>query len=204
MELQDALAQLSEIRLHVARTEPFRGYRAATAAFSAVVAVAAASLQAIVIPDPAADPQAYLLLWIVAAIISVAVTALEMVVRCRRSISPTAGRMTWLAVEQFLPCTIAGAVLTFVLAVSSPVSIWMLPGLWGMLFSLGIFASSRLLPRPIIWVGWYYLSCGALSLAFAQGAHAFSPWAMGAAFGGGQFLAAVVLYITLERRHDGQ
>jgi hypothetical protein len=144
------------------------------------------------------------LLWIVAAIFCVAVTALEMVVRCRCSLSPTAGRMTWLAVEQFLPCTIAGAVLTFVLAVSAPASIWMLPGLWGMLFSLGIFASGRLLPRPIIWVAWYYLACGALSLALAQGVHAFSPWAMGVAFGGGQCLTAVVLYITLERQHDGQ
>ncbi len=204
MELQDALAQLSEIRLHVARTEPFRGYRAATAAFSAVVAVVTAAVQAVIVPDPAAHSQAYLLLWIVAAIFCVAVTALEMVVRCRRSMSPTAGRMTWLAVEQFLPCTIAGAVLTFVLAVAAPDSIWMLPGLWGMLFSLGIFASSRLLPRPVIWVAWYYLTCGALSLAFAQGVHVFSPWAMGVAFGGGQFLTAVVLYFTLERQHDGQ
>lgn len=204
MELQDALAQLSEIRLHVARTEPFRGYRAATAAFSAAVAVVVAVLQAFVVPDPVADPHRYLVLWIVAALVCVTVTALEMVVRCRRSISPTAGRMTWLAVEQFLPCTIVGAVLTLVLAVFSRDSVWLLPGLWSLLFSLGVFASSRLLPRPIVWVAWYYLVCGALSLALAQGAHAFSPWAMGAAFGGGQFLSAIVLYLTLERHHGRQ
>jgi hypothetical protein len=199
MELQDALAQLSEIRLHVARTEPFRGYRAATAAFSALVAIVAASIQAVLLPAPGLYPQTYLLLWIAAAIICVAVTALEMVVRCRRSTSPTAGRMTWLAVEQFVPCTIAGAVLTFVLALFSHDSIWLLPGLWSILFSLGLFSSGRLLPRPIIWVAWYYLACGALSLALAQGEHACSPWTMGIAFGGGQFLCAFVLYVTLER-----
>ncbi|MBI3861548.1 MAG: hypothetical protein HY290_06605 [Planctomycetia bacterium] len=204
MELQDALAQLSEIRLHVARTEPFRGYRAATAGFSAAVAISASALQALVMPAPVNDSRAYIMLWVLAAMASVAVTALEMVVRCRRSTLPTAARMTWLAVEQFLPCTIAGALLTLALVMCSPESTWQLPGLWSILFSLGVFASSRLLPRPIIWVAWYYLVCGVLLLAFAQGDWAFSPWAMAIPFGGGQALASVVLYFTLERNHGRQ
>ena len=201
MELHEALDQLSEIRLQIARTESFRGYRSATAAFSGIVAIVAATIQFSVVPEPAADPRGYLLLWICAAILSVAITGVEMVVRCRQTASPTAVRMTWLAVEQFLPCTIAGAVLTFVFALRSPESVWLLPGLWGVLFSLGIFASSRLLPRQVVWVGLYYLACGALSLAFARGAAAFSPWVMGGTFGGGQLLAATVLYLTLERNH---
>jgi hypothetical protein len=201
MELHEALDQLSEIRLHVARSESFRGYRSATAAFSGLVAVAAAMIQPVVVSDPAADTRAYLLLWVAAAIVSVAVTAVEMVARCRRAASPTAVRMTWMAVEQFLPCTIAGAVLTFVVALRAPQSAWLLPGLWAILFSLGIFASNRLLPRQVVWVGLYYLACGAVWLAFAQGAAAFSPWVMGSTFGGGQFLAAIVLYATLERNH---
>src|SRR5215471_13880845 len=145
MELEEALARVSEIRLQISQSEPFRGYRSATAAFSSFVAVAAAALQPLAIADPAADPRAYLLLWVAAAIICVAATGLEMTVRSRRSASPTAARMTRLAVEQFLPCTIVGAVLTIVLVVFSPESLWMLPGLWGLLFSLGVFASSRLL-----------------------------------------------------------
>ena len=32
MELEEALARVSEIRLQIARTESFRGYRAGTAA----------------------------------------------------------------------------------------------------------------------------------------------------------------------------
>jgi hypothetical protein len=38
-------------------------------------------------------------------------------------------------------------------------------------------------------------------LLWARGEHAFSPWAMAAAFGGGQLLMAVILYVQLERRH---
>jgi hypothetical protein len=204
MELEEALARVSEIRLQIARSESFRGYRSATAAFSSLVAIGTAALQPVFIRDPAADPQRYLLIWIAAAIVSVALTAMEMTVRCRRSASPTAARLTWLAVEQFLPCTIVGAVVTFVLVQFASESLWMLPGLWGMIFSLGVFASCRLLPRPIFWVALYYLACGAAALAFAQGTSAFSPWTMGITFGGGQFLAAVVLYFTLERNHGRQ
>jgi hypothetical protein len=60
------------------------------------------------------------------------------------------------------------------------------------------------LPRPVFWVAFYYLACGAAVLALAQGPRAFSPWAMAVTFGGGQLLAAGVLYITLERNHGRQ
>lgn len=201
MELQEALAQVSEIRLQIARSEAFRGYRSATAGFSALLALAAALLQPVFVPAPEHDPGAYLTLWIAAAGVSVAVTAIEMAARCRRSESPINSRTTWMAVEQFLPCVIAGGVLTAVLALYAVDSLWMLPGLWGILFSLGIFASRRLLPRAVIWVAVYYLVCGAVALALAQGSRAFSPWAMGITFGGGQSFAAIVLYVTLERDH---
>lgn len=199
MELQEALAQVSEIRLQIARSEPFRGYRSVTAGFSALTAVVAAALQPAVVPAPQSDPQAYLVLWIGAAILCAGVTAIEMAIRCRRSTSPTASRMTWMAVEQFLPSLIAGGLVTFVMALWVVDGLWMLPGLWGILFSLGVFASRRLLPRAVIWVAVYYLVGGLLSLAFAQGAWSFSPWAMGVTFGGGQALTAIVLYLTLER-----
>lgn len=201
MELHEALAQVSEIRLQIARSESFRGYRSAIAAFSALIAVVTALLQPVLVPDPTSDLRSYLLLWVAAAGISVAATALEMTIRCRRSASPTAARLTWLAVEQFLPSLLAGAVVTCILALCAPAAAWVLPGLWGVLFSLGIFASSRLLPRQIVWVAAYFLVCGGAVLVWGQGERAFSPWAMGMTFGGGQLLSALVLYTTLERDH---
>ena len=70
----------------------------------------------------------------------------------------------------------------------------MLPGLWQVLFSLGIFASCRLLPRATFGVAVFYLASGLTCLALARGEAAFSPWAMGLPFGVGQLLAAAVLY----------
>ncbi len=70
----------------------------------------------------------------------------------------------------------------------------MLPGLWQIFFSLGIFASCRLLARATFWVAVFYLGTGLTVLALARGEAALSPWAMGLPFGVGQLLAAAVLY----------
>lgn len=197
MELRDALAQISEIREHVARTETFRGYRSAIVAFSALVAAVAAGIQAIWLPEPRLSPTAWLALWIMAACICVFATGLEMAARHRRAASPWTARLTWLAIEQFLPSLIAGGLVTAALARFAPESLSLLPGLWAVLFSLGIFASCRLLPRATFWAGGYYLLAG--SLALASGEQALSPWAMLGCFGVGQTAAAAILYWFLER-----
>lgn len=203
LQLDEALAQISDIRGHLARTETFRGYRSATVGFSALIAFVAAALQGKLIPDPAGAVGEYLALWVGAAAVSLAVTGAEMWLRCMRTVSTLAVRHTWLAVEQFLPCVLAGALLTGVLVRYASESVWMLPGLWSILFSLGVFASWRLLPRPTFWVAAYYLLAGVLCLASARGEDAFSPWAMAGTFGIGQTLAAFILYHTLERRNGG-
>ena len=73
MELRHALAQIAEIRDHLALTHVFRGYRSATVAFSGVVGLVAALIQAICLPQPTARPDAYLTLWGGAAVINLAI-----------------------------------------------------------------------------------------------------------------------------------
>src|SRR4051812_33171663 len=83
----------------------------------------------------------------------------------------------------------------------SPEAVGLLPGLWVVTFSLGIFASCRHLPPHIVVVATYYLLAGVACRAMAREAHALSPWAMAGTFGVGQLLTAAVLYLGLERRH---
>ena len=111
-------------------------------------------------------------------------------------------RTTVFAVEQFLPSLVAGGLLTVVIVQRASESVWMLPGLWALLFSLGIFASCRLLPRAVSIAGVWYLVGGVLALAWGQGEAALSPWIMGITFGVGQLLTAVILHVTLERSKD--
>ena len=77
----------------------------------------------------------------------------------------------------------------------------MLPGLWQIFYSLGIFASCRLLPRPTFWVAVFYLGTGLACSPCRTARRRFLPgrWAFRSALG--QLLAAAVLYRTLERDH---
>lgn len=201
MELREALTQITEIRLQLARTEVFRGYRAMPVAFSGVVALIAGLIQAATIADPVEQIGPYLAVWIGAAAVSALAAGVEMLIRARIAASRLTRELTWLALEQFCPSLFAGALLTIVLVRAAPESAWMLPGLWQIVFSLGIFASCRLLPRATSWVAVFYLAAGLSVLTLARGDAALSPWAMAIPFGAGQWLAAAVLYATLERDH---
>ena len=73
----------------------------------------------------------------------------------------------------------------------------MLPGMWSMLFGLGVFASRRLLPKATFLVGGFYLLAGLFMISIRYAA--LAAWPMGATFGTGQIAAAGLLYFTLER-----
>jgi hypothetical protein len=192
-ELNKALSEISDIRRQMAHTTEFRGYGPQTLAATGIFAVLAALGQALWLPDPAGHLGAYLGIWITTAIASAALIAIQTVNRAQRIHSGLADEMIHQAVEQFLPSFGAGALLTLVLARSVPSVAWMLPGLWQMVFSLGVFASCRFLPRPMIAAGAWYLLAGLTTIALADD-RALSPWTMGTSFGVGQMLVAGVLY----------
>lgn len=198
MELRDALAQIAEIRAGVAATERFRGYRAVPVAASGLLAAAAAAVQPHLVPAPATDLNAYLLLWLTVAAAGAAAAGVRIALRDWFDPHPLTRDVTRLAVAQFAPCLLAGGLVTAAVARHAPELGWALPGLWQVLFSLGIFASCRLLPRAVVWVGLFYLLAGTWNLGFGKLAP-FSPWAMGLPFGAGQLAAAGVLYWNLER-----
>jgi len=197
MQLDDALSQIAQIRRQLARSEVFRGYRAATTGFTAVVALLASLIQAYCLPD---RPDVCLALWLAAAALSASVVSVEMFVSCRRAQSPMRNQMTLSAIEQFMPSLVAGGLLTFVLERYASDALWLMPGIWAVLFGLGIFASRRLLPRGAGAVGFWYLLSGLCSVVVASRSHhAFTAWHMAVMFGIGQSILAGMLYWNLER-----
>lgn len=199
MELDEAIGRITEIRAQLDRTETFRGYRSLTVAFSGLLGVGGAAFQARHVASPADQMWDYLSLWIAMAALSLIVVVAEILYRCSVSTSPLTWRLSRLAFQQFLPCIVVGAALTGVIAFRAPQELWMLPGLWSLVFSLGVFSSCRLLPKPVFWIGVHYLAAGAVCLAFGEGQHALSPWMMVATFGVGQLFSAGILYFTLEQ-----
>jgi hypothetical protein len=199
-DLERALADIGTIRIQLARDIEFRGYGPATVAATGAIALSAGIFQAIWIPSPIVELGAYLALWIGVAAVSIGLIGIETVTRSRRLHSGLADEMVFAAVEQLIPAAAAGALLTAVIARFVPEGLPMLPGLWQVVFSLGIFASARSLPRPVVWAGVWYLVCGGACLAAARGPGVLSPWAMGLPFGIGQLLAALLLHRGLAGR----
>lgn len=199
MTLDDALDQISNIRSQMAATSVFRGYRCASTLFSAIVAVLAAVIQHVWIPDAVHHVEAYLELWFSAGFVCLFVVAAGMVIRYRRSDSPLDRALAVTAIQQFLPCLIVGGLVTYVVGDVAWRSMWIMPGLWAIFFGMGILASRPLLPTGTTLVGAFYLLCGLFSIEWAGSHEAFSPWAMALPFGLGQAMSAGILYWKLER-----
>ncbi len=194
-DLNRALGDIDSIRRQVAHATEFRGYGPATLAGTGILAVAAAGAQALWLPDPANHIAAYLSIWIWTAALSAAVIGMEMYARTRRIHSGMADEMIHMAVEQFLPSVGVGGLVTLVLARLVPGAAWMLPGLWQVIFSLGVFSSCRFLPRAVAAVGAWYLLTGLTLLALAD-IRALSPWAMAIPYGVGQLMVAGILFFN--------
>lgn len=195
-DLDKALADILAIRSQLAAGTAFRGYGPATIAVTGGIALLTAVVQWRWLPDPAAQPLTFFTGWAVAAGLSAILIWIEMLARSRRHHAGLADAMIHQAVEQFLPAGAAGVLLAFMLFRFAPETLWMLPGLWQILVSLGIFASVRSLPRTVALAGAWYFVAGFVVLLLASQSHALSPWTMGLPFAGGQLLLAALLHFA--------
>lgn len=197
MELERALHQIAEIHGHLARSEVYRGYRSLPLALSGFIALAAAGLQeTVLVPE---TDVAFVSYWVVIAAICGALSSSEVIYHYLFRDDAFRRRKTRRVTGQFLPSLIGGGALTVCLVKSGPSAVSLIPGLWAILFGMGIFASRPYLPRAIGWVGLFYLIAGNLLLLLSGGG-GLNPWGMGVTFGTGQLLTALVLYWNIERR----
>jgi hypothetical protein len=200
MRLHDALSQISDIRQQIARAQTFNGFRSLTTGFTGALAIAAAIVQHVCIADPSRHLDDYLMLWLLCAVTSIVVVGIELAVRCWRSDRPLQREMSFHAIEQMTPSLVAGALLTYVVYQFAREVAWILPGMWSLLFGLGVFASRRLLPKATFLIGGFYLLAGLLMITRHH--DALDAWTMGTTFGIGQITAAAMLYWTRERKRE--
>jgi hypothetical protein len=193
-ELQQALSEIHSIRNQVAHGTEFRGYGPASIAASGILALLVAAVQMRWMANPGKTGLTmWLGVWAGTAAVSVFLTGIETFARSRRVHVGFAREMVQSAVAQFLPAVMVGFLLTVVMMGVAAQECWMLPGLWELIFSLGVFASCRFLPRQMFAVGVWYLAAGLFCLAAASATRTLSPWMMGIPFGVGQVLVAAVL-----------
>ena len=201
-DLDKALADIIAIRSQLAAGTAFAGYGPAAIAATSVVALVTVVLQYSFLKDPTHHPLTFLFGWALAALLAAAMILTEMIARSRRRHSGLADAMIHQAVEQFLPSAVAGVLLAIVLWKFAIESLWLLPGLWQVLVSLGVFASVRTLPRSVALAGAWYFVAGFTVLLIASHSHALSPWTMGLPFVIGQALMATILYFASGERDE--
>jgi hypothetical protein len=195
-DLDKALADILTIRSQIAAGTAFRGYGPATVAATGGLALITAIGQLLWLGDPTGHPLTFFSGWAATALLSAAMIGVEMQARSRRHHSGLADAMIHQAVEQFLPAAVAGVGLAAMLWKFAPETLWMLPGLWQLLVSLGIFASVRSLHRTVAIVGAWYFATGFTTLLLGSESHMLSPWTMGLPFAIGQWLMAAILHFA--------
>jgi hypothetical protein len=195
-DIDKALADIFAIRSQIAAGTAFRGYGPTAIAATGGLALITAAAQFIWLDDPSGQPLIFFAGWAAAAFVSAGIIWVEMQARSHRHHSGLADAMIHQAVEQFLPAAAAGVLLAVMLGRFAPETLWLLPGLWQLLVSLGIFASARSLPRSIKIAGAWYFVAGFTTLMLASEDHALSPWTMGLPFVVGQLLMAAILHFA--------
>jgi uncharacterized membrane protein HdeD (DUF308 family) len=197
MDFPRALTQIAEIHEQIAKGEIYRGYRSLPIAASGLVGIVAAVVQPIA--SDASDPIAFVWYWTLVAAVAALVGISEIVYNYVLHEQASGRRRTRRVLGQFLPGILGAAVLTASFVHLSPRLVALLPGVWAICFGIGTFSSRPYLPRASGLVALFYFAAGSLLLWTANLVAPLNGWHVGATFGIGQLLAAMVLYWKLER-----
>ncbi len=205
MQLQEALSDLKEIRAQLDRASPIREFRSIAVGLSGIITIIGSTIQLIMGYSWQGTLTEYLCVWLAVAFCSLMVAIVEVIVRSHINSKPIPWKMHRKLATQIGPSFLVGAVLTAAILFSTRGG-WMLPGMWALIYSLGLFACTQHLPRHSVWAAVYFLVGGTICLwhsYFGRGPDmtALSAWYMAILFGGGQFLLGTILYWRLERKN---
>jgi hypothetical protein len=200
MHLEDALTQIREIRGQLARTEIYRGTRAATLAATAVLAGVAAILQPLVVSRPEIQSWAFVGYWSATAAIALGIIGIQVLHTARRAHSLQDNATTRAVLMAVAPAIAAGAAVTVILAARGETPL--LPGLWPIFIALSVFAARAHFPKGSGSLALAYALAGIAILGFVPREDALRPAVMGLTFGIGQLGAAAVFHWNLERPRE--
>jgi len=215
MNIHRALSDIAEIRAQLDRTETYRGFRSSAVGFSVVVLAIGAWVESRWAGDYAVQADVYLTIWLCVAAVSAAMAGIEMLIRSRVSGNRLVGKMHWSLASHIAPSFLVGFIVTLLIGAHAHAHeviaethgqqiksdlVWALPGLWSMIYSLGLFNCRRDLPSQALGVAIYFLLAGVILIGCNWSTRDLGGWQMLASFGIGQAFLGTVLFWNLERR----
>jgi hypothetical protein len=196
MHVREALERLDQIHDQLTKSEVYRGFRVPTVAAVGFLGLGAAALQPVV---PAID---FVWYWMAVAGACAALGMAAALHSYANREDEFERRRTRRVMAQFLPCLVAGAAITAGLARASDLTAF-LPGLWAVLFGLGVVAARPHLPPATGMVGLGYIVAGAMLVLRATAGTEPGPWMVGGVFGVGHLATALVLWQGTGRDAEG-
>lgn len=186
MEVRDALDQLDRIHDQLTRGEVYRGFRVPAVALVGAVGLFAAAAQRWAV----GDALAFVWYWSAVGGAGVLVGFGAAVRSYLFREDDFERRRTRRVMGQFLPCVLAGGLLTVALARADGF-VPLLPGMWAVVFGLGVVAVRPHLPPAVGLIGLAYVLTGGALLAWLPPEP--PGWCVGGVFGAGHLLTALAL-----------
>jgi hypothetical protein len=193
----DALNKLEEIHAQLAKSGIFKGYRSIYAAISGLIAFIAALFYPAFVEFP--DSRGFVYYWVIIAFINCSIAGAMILYQYKKSTTTYEKQKIRKVSAQFLPVLVAGGIVTIILTFIEAKAIHLLPGIWSLLFGMGLLAIRPYLPHGLIISTFYYFLAGIFLFFIGLDHIALLPAAMGMGFGIGQLISAGLLYMTVER-----
>jgi hypothetical protein len=174
-DVQQAIAQIADIRAQLAASTRFRGYAPGAVGMVGLLSLLVLLMQ-VIWPDRfAANDGQIVLAWGLVLTGGCVAIAVEAVVRTLRANDGMANKMLFAAMRVLVPgIVVAVAVPAAVLTYAAEVT-WIVPGIWQMIIGLAAFASYSSMPRGIVWPAAWCLLCGAVGMFVAGGNGGLTP-----------------------------
>jgi hypothetical protein len=151
MELQKAMNQLDEIHAQISKTEFYRGFRTVPVALTGFSAFLGAFIQPYWISEN--DAATFVLYWSVIATLNILGISILILYDYKSRQTELERQKARHVLKQFYPTLIAGALVTTMMYRIDGESLYWLPGLWCLIFSLGVFACQPYFPKNTFWLG---------------------------------------------------
>jgi hypothetical protein len=199
----DAMNKISEIYSQLSKTGVYRGYKPHVIAFSGIISIIAAILKPYLILTQTS--MNFIIYWVIIAVINLTICTLMILYQYFFKENQFERQKTLIIMIQFIPMIIAGGIATIFLSYNDGTSILLLPGIWAILFGMGIFNVRPYLTNlTIIAAIFYFIS--SIVLFYLKFYHVnLLSIGMGLTFGIGQLLSAFILYWSIEKNnHEKQ
>ncbi|MDZ4815119.1 MAG: hypothetical protein SGI71_02490 [Verrucomicrobiota bacterium] len=187
--IHHALAQVHELRERILEKQRFKGYSGRARAICGTLALITAMIMSW--PGFFGQPKAHVIGWGLTCFVAVLINFGALVYwflfdpdtkRDVRKLKP---------VFDVMPSIFVGGVLTFIMLSNGHHQY--LFGVWMSLYGLANLASRHVLPRAIVWIGFYYICAGTICL-LAPPTNFTNPWPMGIVFFAGEWLGGMILH----------